>query len=438
MNLYAWALYEEGLIQEPTAWLRYNLFVKNLSTPQVKVVQVERTKEAIYRFYEDQIVPMYKPMALAATRCFKWSEVDSAMKQGNAKNACEKYGGCPYLDICLGKVSVDTYKERFNKSSLEDHKKGQADVLSSLLNNNKAPDGEKESTMEGGLLERLKKNAAAPAAPEAAAPAAPEKKIAPWAYEGCPVCSEGNTPGIHAAEPCNICVAFTDKIKASGNNPNQPVLADFDVTISEDGIVTWSGKVTEVAVEAAPVEEAATVTESTKSLGGTTFQEADPATKVAPLENEKTPEEAPPTAVIPPAKNPDEPLNTVNPLSVKDPKEFNQERGGFIVSYGRIQSRKRAGKKLGDSSCIVAPAELLEHIASGLLTVANMNGAQAKEWYDIDYFKRRDLIVRNAKEISDIAGNSMIDASNLITGSDEEILISAIERYAVLVCGSLK
>lgn len=493
MHLYAWAMYEQDVIKEPTAWLRYNLFVKDTSRPQVKVVQIEKTKEAIYRFYEDNIVPLYKPMAMAMKNCTEWYQIDSAMKQGCAKSACEAYGGCPFLEICLGKITMDQYRARFASNTLEDRAKSQQDVLQSLLNpqapipktaeertldivnptgvgkqsTTQAPEQGKENKM-AGFLSKLKSEqtqeqakvpvAQAPVnqAPVAQAPVAPApvaqapvaqvaQPSAPWAFVSCPVCKG---IGIHKGTPCNICVISTNAMKL--NDPSQPVLADFDVVVGEDGLVKWTSKEGQEVAQSQVTEQPVEVSEKVRSLGGDSFdapkqvQESNPPV----VSLEEVAEE--PATVDSSVALEAEGINTEGESEASepsvagpvfdnlDPKDLNQERQGFVISYAPLRSRKRVGKKLGESNCVVYLSEILEFVEPNLLALANAAGACAKAWLEVDVWKRRDLLRRNAKEISELVGNSMIDASNVLSASDEEVLASVLERYALIVAGGLR
>lgn len=451
MNLYAYAMYEEGLIAEPSAWLRYNLFVKDLRDPVVKKVEVEKSKEDIYKYYEEEIVPSFKPMALAQKNCTSWEQVDSAMARGEAKKACEKYGGCPYLDICMGKVGVDDYKARFASSSVEEKKKTQSGIIESLLNN-KAPKGDTKSNNPSGdnqgdkkmsgFLSNMKKIEAGKPAPtqveepkaqESAAPETTttpvEKARAPWAFNGCPACkmSKSTTLGINDKhEPCNICEISTNQMRES--DPDQPIVADYDIAVSDKGEVSWSIKGSEEKVaESKPVEKEPVVKEAVQSIAGADDFEPDPEGLEAAKKEEQVVESNP----IPPVTK-----EKLELSDVLNSAEFSQERNGFLVSYAPVRSKKRASKKLGEGNCVVMIAELMEFVAVGLLEAANRTGAHAQEWHDIDYFKRRDLIVRNSKEIADIVNNSVIDASALVPASDEDVLVKSIERYASMVFGS--
>ena len=440
MNLYAWSQYESGKITDPTVWLRYNLFVKDTAKPAIKMIQVERTKEEIYKYYEEKIEPSFKPMVLARKNCDSWEQVDSAMDRGEAATTCKKYGGCEYMDICLGKSTVDEYKARFDEADLDSKKKSQKSILDTLTNkaepNNKKPQGAKENKM-GGFLEALKNGdtpepvvvAKEEPKPKAEPKAEPKPKAkaeaipsAPWAFPTCPVCSrlKEGTRGLKGTEPCKICVMNTHELKNAGED--QAVVTDFDVAISDEGVVTWELK-GEVIAEAPVVEQEPVVKEVVESKAGDEFGEQKPDDKREP-----------------------EPVLAPNPEKEESGFDtsregFNSEKTGtkgFIVSYAPVRSCAKKSRKLGEGNCVVHIAELTEMVAGKILVLANSNGAAAKEFLDIDYFVRRDLIAQNAKAIAEMIGNSVVDASSLVEASMEQIVVCAIERYASFVYGSMK
>ncbi len=463
MNLYAWAGYEEGFITDPTVWLRYNVFKKDTVKPEVLIKHVERTKEEIYEFYAHHIRPLLKPMALAFKNCTTWEQIDNAMCRGEANQVCKKYGGCPYLDICLGKVTLDGYKARFEKTNLGDKKKSQSDILDKIQNKHKK---EEKKMSSKGFLSKLKDGPSIETPAETSAETSAETPVetpktntdaptpavetgtgqrAPWAFDGCPVCAraESTVAGMTAkGEPCNICVMTTNSLRET--DPDQEVLEDYEVSTDDQGIVSWVKKATEkgvaTTVTAQPIKKPPVVKEKVVSKGGDTF----------PVGLEKVPEEATDPKKFPAIEEPStEPPQDIKKEEIKPSKEgfnpsreaYNQERTGtkgFILSYVSVRSNRKSSKKLGEANCIVHIAELAELVSIKLLELANQQGAGAAVFSDIDYFVRRDLIQTNAKAIAELVGNSVVDASNIIEASVEHLICAAIDRYASIIFGSHK
>lgn len=361
---------------------------------------------------------MYKPMVMARKNCSEWSQVDSAMDRGEAATTCKKYGGCEYMDICLGKVTVEEYKARFEESDLESKKESQKDILDKLLNNK----GDKKMS---GFLDKRKKEAAE-AKKERAINVGTEVavKIAPWAFAACPVCSriKEGTRGINKdKEGCNICVMNSNALKEAGED--QAVIDDYDVVVSDKGVVTWELK-GEVAAEAEVLDKEPVVKEVVESKAGDEFGPQDVVKEEAPSEEVEAPQE----------ENKDAEFDNSR-------ASLNMEQTGskgFIISYAPARSRTKKSKKLGEGNCVVHIAELTEMVQGKLLALANAGGAAAREFSDIDYFVRRDLIHKNAKAIAEVVGNSVIDASCMAEASMEQIVATAIERYASFVFGSMK
>jgi hypothetical protein len=428
MNLYAYAGYELGMFTDPTCWIRYNLFIKSTEKPEVLVKLKEKSKEEVYNYYEQHIQSMYKPMVLAKRNCKTWDKVDSAMDKGCAATACMKYGGCPYLDICLGKVTVDEYRARFEVTDLNEKRTKQSAILEGLQN---ATNTNKKEKKMSGFLSQLKnapEGTEAPTpAPEPKAPApvqkeevqAPAAEVikAPWHFEGCPMCARYKFPvkGMNdKGEPCNICVITTNQMKES--DPSQPVLDDYDVDVSKEGKVTWTKKGAEEeapVVETAPVKEEPVVREQMDSKGGDTFDE------------EEFPEPPEPDA----EDKPDVPL-------ALDDLKIEQERMGFTLAYGPVRQRQRKSKKLGEANCLVHISELMEMVAPLLLAKANEQGAGKRDFFDLEYFLRRDLIRANVRAIAELVKNSTVECSKMVEASDEQVLAIGLERYANWIYGA--
>lgn len=449
MNLYAWAGYKEGWLNHPTVWLRYNIFVKNIMKPEVKIVHVEKTQDEINDFYDQHIEPLLKPMVLARKNCTTWDQVDSAMARGKAETTCNKYNGCEYMDICLGKCTMETYIKRFEEGSLEDKKSAQSGILDRLTNGTTTSreSGNKEIVMSGFLKKMTagegagEASAGAPVvakvvetAPETVAVSASvEQTSAPWAFDACPVCkrnlADGKTTvrGLSAegseSPACNICVMTTDDAKES--NPDQPVLADFEVAVGDDGTVTWSDK-EQVVIEAVVVKEEPKVSETVAQKGEETFKDG--------LLPDASEEEKAPVA----AKEPVASGSQIDPL---DKTGFNQDKTGsrgFTLSYTPVRSKLKKSSKLGEANCVVHITELSELIGIKLLVIANQGGAAEENWKSVPYFTRKDMIAHNALPIAEMVGNSIIDASGMIEASDEHVVCSQIERYASILVGSIK
>lgn len=449
MNLYAWAGYVEGWINQPTVWLRYNVFKKDTLKPEIKIAHVEKTQDEINDYYEQHIEPMYKPMVLARKNCDTWEQVDNAMCQGKAESACNKYGGCEFLDICMGKVTLETFKKRFEETNLEDKKAGQSGILDRLKNGkttSTSPSlGKKEAVMsKGGFLKKMTEEAGG-TSPTTAAPASTEKAEtpvetgpAPWAFDKCPVCkrnlAEGKTTvrGLSPeGEPCNICVMTTDDAKEA--NPDQAVLADYDVTVGTDGKVTWTAKAGEVVAEAKVVKEEPSVSETSSQKGDASFPQEEL------LDDDKKEEPAPDKPPI--TKAPEASSTASGSLDPNDKEGFNQDRTGnrgFTIAYAPVRSKLKKSSKLGEANCVAQITELSELVGIKLLAIVNTQGAAAETWQSVSYFTRRDMINQNALAIAEMVGNSIIDASNFLEASDEHVICSAIERYAILVIGAAK
>lgn len=482
MILYAWVMYEQGEFNEPSCWLRYNVFVRKAEAPEVKQVIVELTKEEIYDYFEHYIRPIFKKM-IGVVDVSEWAKVDSAMDNDTAATVCKKYGGCPFMDICLGKCTMESYKQRF----LEDKKESQKAILESLLSGESDKQEEKGgSSMTGGFLSQLKNGGipapvvekkeaqpveapaqpkpvevkAEPAQPkpvEAPAPVAEAPvEAAPWAFEGCPACrAAGNKiKGVkNTGEPCNICVLMAANLREA--NPNQPVLEDYEIKV-DAGKLTWTKK-GEPAAQVQVAEEPS-VAERLETKSGNTFDAPTPVEPV-PLPEPVPVEEVKKRGRPRKLKGDDVPMSLLsekkqNPVTVEDTpeikplKEIEKEEPmklvpapsqfkDMILSYAPIRIKQGAGIK--DLTLPIIPIwEILEEVYEEIVEQAHKEGHAVVDAFCIDYFKRRDMISRLGYVIALRYSEHIIEASNVVASSDAHNLCVALEKYATCIIGSMR
>jgi hypothetical protein len=452
MNLYATACYILGHFPEDmeTVWLRYNLFVKDKNKPTTKRVEVEVKQEDLKAHFENIVVPNCQKMAKLAERdvgADDWSKVAGAEDK---REGCQAYGGCEYLDICAGKVTVEEFRARQHAKPKDEEKKRDA-AMKRLKAGNVVPKSkavETEAKVEGGkkkmsFLENLKKNqsggTAAPAKAETPAKEpekteAPAKVVAtgekaPWYFEGCKVCSSFPIPGFNKEvnKPCVMCNVMSKKEKGHA------LVADFQLDVQEDGSIVVSLEGEEVLTTGAvAVKTAPDVVEPTPEPEKKEEPTPEPTPEPEP-EPEKKEEPAPAPAPVP--ETAEDPL----PLAQGEfsAEGFEMERKGFVISYVPVRSRKRGSKKIKESNCVIQVAELCQIVAANLLEVVNAGGGNCENYYQIPHNSRIDLIRSNAEAIAALLGKSVLDASTALRGSDEQYICAAIERYADWVFGGI-
>ena len=353
---------------------------------------------------------------------------------GKADKACQAYGGCEYLDICSGRATLEEYKSRFAENTKEDKKKGQEDILDSLLN--EKPEGNKKmsgflkkATQVGQAAEKTTSKPKPKPAPEPKVETKAEKQKAPWYYDGCVACKRANLPvlGLNKKnEPCKVCLINAEDENEHGGGEKIPMPDEFTFEVKDDGTAVFARIGDETpALETNPIEQEPTTTEQVESQGGTEFEEEL-------LEEDPQPESKP---------EPKEKQETTKATEKEVPSiEYTQQRSGnkgLVISYHSIRSRKARSAKLGGEACVILAAELLKAVEPKLLSIAKNSGCRVDHWQEIDAFKRRDLIKLNAEAIAQEVGNSWIDAAGIIRASDEHCLCAALEPFSSALIGEI-
>lgn len=272
--------------------------------------------------------------------------------------------------------------------------------------------------------------AAAPVAPvtaPVAATAAPAAPVAvsqgiPWYSPTCPVCnnpkSPAKVPGMNGAVPCQVC-------KVLSARENKPGPDEFNITVNKDGTVSVTPKSPAlVEVAKVPIEVIEPVVSKAPEMAVKVKTPAPVLPKAAPA-----PVVAPVAAAVPPPPTED--------ITRKEFAEtfYQPERKGFTIAYHRVQNRKRLSYKFGEANHTVYLKDFMIAIGKEILNIARESGVPAEHYYAIPTFTRRDMINANAPRWAELLGNSVIEAVNVPKGSDDQVLIHALEAYASVVIG---
>lgn len=449
MNSYAKALYEKGFLTEPSVWLRYNLFRKHADAPAVKTVEVERTREQIDLYWQSQVLPVVRDMVLYYKNAVDAHDVPMAEDK---MSACNSYGGCPFLTICTGRESCREYKARLDGDSVVAKESKQKETLAKLTG--EPQQKEKSMSLVADLARRkaMAEAAAAgssikvepketfapapvtppPVTPEPAVtvpetPAAPLAQTVPWYSASCPVCNNPKSPvkvmGMSGAVPCQVC-------KVLSVREGKPGPDEFKITVNNDGTVTvvpkWNEATADVGV--LPLPQAP-------------IEVVEPVVAKAPEMSVKV--ETPPAPALPKVVKTPAPVAPVAPPPPTEDitrKEFAEqfympERKGFTIAYHRVQNRKRLSYKFGEANHTVYLKDFMMAGAKEILNIARESGIPAEGYYAIPTFTRRDMINANAPRWAELLGNSTVEAVNVPKGSDDQVLIQALEAYASVVIG---
>ena len=482
MNLYAAAKYINGDITEPTVWLRYNLFVKDPQRPMVKPVNVERRQEDILAHFQDTVLPacagMFKLYERTATEDAPLVGDDWALVASpDNPNTCNNYGGCPFQSVCTGQCSVAQYSISMSSPGGGERLEKEKQALARLTGGKQGEEAGMDFRAKVKAMREAGQSGAATAVTQAAPvqapveptrqePAAPvhqEGDTAPWYQEGCKACSSNPVRGFSTSgKPCAICGMVARK---SG----QPTPDAYTISVGNDGVISVSkdGKVlmgTAAPQVATAPEQVTTVQPELPSVQEPepelpSVQEPEPEQVQEPEPKPETPAQAEPPkrkrrtkaeieadrqaaaeakAQQAPEQEPEQEQASVQgaPVCTREDSlgDLRREVYDFTISYAPVRLRGRNSRTLGDCDCVAHISELLEMVQAN---VCEAEGVEAGKYYEINAFRRRDIIMQNAEVIARAIGGSVVDASCAQRATDEAILCQALERFANMVMGQL-
>ncbi len=415
--------------------------------PGVRRICGETTTMITEAFWKDQVMPL---VSLAQDVSGASDFLDAP---AGPEDACNAYGGCPFLTLCSGAENILNYRARIN--TMNEQQK------------NAAPPP--MSKIEDFLKKRA--GASAPASPAPvvvnpptapAAPAAPTAPVStpPWHSPKCPNCmptgKNGKTPGFKKEDgtQCRICTGM------SGVSSS-----DYEWAAQADGSVKWwkkGAKETTVATTVAPppvvdagtrvttintltanLQAAKTVDEAVGLLGSAVeaLGEGSPELEIWSAALEKRIEQltAPaPAAPTAPAEDPaveerkrGRPKGSKNkqkevdatpaeaPAPAAEPAEAPKKTGGFVLMLGCAPLSR---------SFPFMPTVLAEELLLNL---------DEGYWADTQAFSRRDriraLVQDQAVRASKIDGTVIVCAGR---NPDTDNLVSALMPFASIIVTS--
>jgi hypothetical protein len=243
----------EALVADPSlevVRLRHNVFCKDPEQPIVRKVDVSVTKAQVMSNWQRLMKAAWEMQVLTKQNLKEdqWSDVPGPSEP----DACEAYGGCPYVRICGGVDTPDQYRKRVTKQikNKENHQEtftweeswgklgapepesANMDIFSKSKARQKAKKAGKTASSEPAPAVKPIDGSVAVAEEEVAvdlsAGVAP-----PWAQPKCPACKGAgfNKKG----SPCRICDATSKK--AGGRTS-----LEFVVESDGDGNLVWEAK----------------------------------------------------------------------------------------------------------------------------------------------------------------------------------------------------
>ena len=418
---------EQGGSIPKTIKLRHNQYCKDPRRPSIRKTEAEVKTVDVLAHWE-QIKADAKDMVILRDSTREFHDIPDPE---NPQKTCNAYGGCPFLTICFGRESVETYEDRMTKYL--DHKP-------KTIQN-------KETNMGNPFAAKLAKTSAVnpplqavptPATP-AVAPAADEPvtlgMIATWPEQRAPWAKEGSCGFNADGRPNQV----EDALSRQGGGYTSDM---FLIYPPIDGFVPVQGKPGTPAAAlrlrcpmtdtpAAPVEVTVAVEPAAEAeeeiLEDVSDEESEAfvAQAVAEAKARKAAEENAGPVLEESLEEPEEPQQ---PRSTGKAKRGKASKSfmlmlGVTSSYGYF--RKGSGRFTNDA--FQAFEDLKAEIASD-------NGVECFE--DLDVWKRRDMIRSKGAEIAERFKTDIVQVPTTVVSPDMQAFIDAIRPYAGNVfCG---
>lgn len=432
---------DQGKKIPATIRLRHNQFVKDPDKLIVRKVSVPVTFDDL-QVQWNSCIETAKKMVSVRKKAEKWSDCPDPV---SPRDACNAYGGCPFMKICHGSDSEYTYKKRLEKGQLKPY-------TSSVGNSGQASNTEGKPM--SSLKEKLAARAAAkngggqtPPAEDAATVNPPAEETTqeknpstgyvhegdtpPWADDDCDACEGGgfNTKG----NACRIC---DNTAKENG----RPTSKDYEKGTDDDGNLTWTliggkgetGKKPALSAKAdvqaseseanEPAPAPAEAPAATKPKGSLAdrLKKGKAAAAAAPAE---TPAADPPAETTTPATDVDTPTEDV----VKDTttKAPGRPKKGFMLLINcapvkGIQNKKNTGR------AVYYLDEVLHKYGEAMAKDNNV-----ESFYDIDGFARRDALAKVAGLMAAEFGADLVVAAPRT--AELRTLTEALRPYAGMI-----
>ncbi len=412
----------EGLI------FRHNQFIRNEKASPIPVRGVDSVRHVqeseILRFADTRKRLAEDMLALrdADIEEEDWLEVPAMQ----APDACEKYGGCSFAQICTKAVrSVAAYREmRDNESS----DSAEGDMLGKFRKRRiGVPATPKKLKTMAAPFAKPNKNAKPKQTKPATKPigrpsgkAAPKPEpqegevIAPWAVADCNACG-GTGINKKTGNPCKICDVTN---KRNGDERAE----DFNARV-EDGRLVWDGQDEEEEVLVADSEPAPVPDD-----------EDEPEVEDEPeeVEDEDEPEDE---------DESEEDEDEQQDESDDDEEEAPQPKVTQKTSKKTTKRTARRGPKPQGLFLFIGCTPVIGRMAnSGVVPLAQVfaelqeefTEASGNDFWTSDAFGRRDWMAANAEAIKEKLGTTKVHVPLHLT-PDELALVSALRGIATEV-----
>lgn len=419
MLIYAYSLLHEAQKRgEPAPenfHLVHNQFIKDPDDPGVRKTKATVTREQVLDYWNTMVVPMALKL-IKVREAKEWSDVEDPAEKG----VCNKYGGCPFVKICGGVLSVERYTKQISRKNKKGSSACQSPGVSFPLSRD-TPAGTGANMNVAQILAAKKAKAAAlsggaqesapaptptqapPAAkpePATTAPADDVKPtfvgdVPPWANPECRACTGSGFSS--RGTPCRIC----DHGAKKGGRPQSSAF----VIEADEGVIVWTdGNGTDGAVQL--VTEEVTTSEA----------EAPPPPAAKPSKPSK------------PAKAPEPETPAVDPAPAvtETPKKRGRGRPkkGFTLLVDCHVSKGQG--KVGSGSGVIFLDEVIARYGSAMAEELKQDS-----YYDLNAFDRRDGLCKVAEIMAAEFGTDMVVATTQNT--EERELLKALRPIAATV-----
>lgn len=451
LNVYAFLALAFAMKGDQEIRLRHNQFLKE--ERDVKETTAIVTAKEVQNFWYTMIVPALQEMAKVRERARRAFDIPECKK-----GACQMYGGCDFLPVCSGQLTEDEIEKKFKKEIERiDRNKKETIVINSETKT------ETQGSNSMSLFEKMrnaqqKSTPAAAAAPKVeepkpeSAPAAESKSggafaalkgkatpktqdlkkteqkeaapveqvkkeitesiktMAPWYVEGCTACSKNEIPGLNKnLNPCNICVI---KSKQSEG----PLPEDYEMGADEQGNIIFSKigeetvveekkeeQVVEEVVQETDQQEEVQEQESVEQAPEPPAEEPVTETTTAPAENTVTKE-------VTVNKREDGPKTK---KAAEKPPTFT-----LLINCAKVQGGKG-----------IMATDVFKQVCDAMAEEAG------KSYYDLDPFKRRDMIAKVAEDlVTEFCKGKTVQALGYSgSGDDYNCFVKAIMPFASAV-----
>ena len=242
MRTYAYSLIHEAKKRgEPppaAITVRHNQFSKDPDNLVVDRTPATLPRDVVETWWTSKILPLAHEL-IALRDVEAWHDVPGAPEEGGG-GACNKYGGCPYMRICCGRVSMERFRKTVERQRT---RLPQVSCQTPVLNS--APQVRNRSFPMSSFAQKIAAKKARQAAAKAPAAAAPTKPKAedpktpaakpasapPWAQPECIPCGGTGFNSKGKGGPCRICSVMAGKRGC-------PKPGDYEIT-AVDGTVIW-------------------------------------------------------------------------------------------------------------------------------------------------------------------------------------------------------